>query len=122
MRRVLMLCVAAVCSASAQSVKTVDPGMTKAQVIERLGPPLAMRSTGPSTYLFFGNGCERACGMNDLVMLRNDSVVDAIFRSPTHKYSGVSSSPTAIPKEQAARGTDASASPAPAIAVRKAAP
>ncbi len=81
-------------SASAQEVeRSIDPGMSKAQVIERLGPPAAVRSFDSTTYLLYANGCERSCGMQDLVVLDNDSVVDAVFRSPLRHYTGTSSSP-----------------------------
>ena len=75
---------------------TVDPGMTRAQVEERLGKPKAERTTGNSTFLFYANGCVRECGMDDLVVLENDAVVDAIFRSPAHRYTGTSSSPAPL--------------------------
>jgi hypothetical protein len=45
--------------------------------------------------------------MDDLVLLENDAVVDAIFRSPERAYSGKSSSPRAIPAEVAVRGRPA---------------
>ncbi len=80
----------------AQAAATIDPGMTQAQVIERLGKPLSSRSYGSFTYMLFQNGCERKCGMNDLVVLDSDKVVDAIFRAKTRKYSGTSSSPQMI--------------------------
>jgi len=40
--------------------------------------------------------------MNDLVILRNDSVVDAIFRSPARHYTGKSSSPAPVSAKDAA--------------------
>ena len=40
--------------------------------------------------------------MTDLVVLRRDSVVDAIFRSNTRHYTGTSSSPMAISEQDAA--------------------
>ena len=91
-----------------ESVATVDPGMTKSQVIERLGQPASERTRGEHTYLFFQNGCERECGMSDLVMLRADTVIDAIFRSTQRRYSGTSSSPVAR-TPQVARTRNASA-------------
>lgn len=75
---------------------TIDPGMTRAQVEERLGPPKVVRTSGVATYLFFANGCARTCGMDDLVVLEGDAVTDAVFRSPSHHYTGQSSSPTAV--------------------------
>jgi hypothetical protein len=41
--------------------------------------------------------------MNDLVILKGDSVVDAIFRSPSRRYTGTSSSPAPISAEDAAK-------------------
>jgi outer membrane protein assembly factor BamE (lipoprotein component of BamABCDE complex) len=98
MRRVIVLsttllialAIAGVQGAAAQSI---DPGMTKSQVIERLGAPAAERSSGAYTYLFYQNGRERTAGMSDLVILQNDAVVDAIFRSAAREYTGSSSSP-----------------------------
>jgi outer membrane protein assembly factor BamE (lipoprotein component of BamABCDE complex) len=75
---------------------TIDPGMTKAQVIEKLGKPVTQRTTGTSTFLFYRNGEERKVGMNDIVTLESDKVTDAVFRSRARKYSGTSSSPSAI--------------------------
>ena len=82
----------------------IDPGMTRAQVIERLGAPATERASNGFTYLFFINGCERTCGMNDLVTLRGDSVVDAIFRAPHRSYSGRSTSPEQSRTPRANRG------------------
>ena len=84
-------------AASAQvRVGTIDPGMTRAQVEERLGPPKVVRTSGAATYLFYANGCARSCGMDDLVVLEQDAVTDAVFRSPAHRYTGQSSSPAAV--------------------------
>lgn len=88
---------------AAQAPKSIDPGMTQTQVVERLGEPTALRTSGTFTYLFYKNGCGRECGMDDLVLLENDAVVDAIFRSPERAYTGKSSSPRAIPADVAAR-------------------
>ena len=82
----------------------IDPGMTRAQVVELLGRPATERSSNGFTYLFFINGCERTCGMNDLVTLRGDSVVDAIFRAPHRQYTGRSSSPVQSRAPRANRG------------------
>ncbi len=81
---------------------TVSPGMRKTQVIAALGEPGIARTVGEDTYLFYTNSCGRQCGMNDLVVLHRDSVVDAIFRSPTRHYTGRSSSPTAVSAKAAA--------------------
>ena len=83
----------------------IDPGMTRAQVIELLGRPATERSSNGFTYLFFINGCERTCGMNDLVTLRGDSVTDAIFRAPHRQYSGRSSSPAQTRAARSGRGS-----------------
>ncbi len=74
----------------------IDPGMTRAEVVERLGKPLNERKAGAHTYLFYRNGCERTCGMNDLVLLDDGKVSDAIFRSAGRHYSGASSSPNGV--------------------------
>lgn len=72
---------------------TVDPGMSRDQVIATWGPPVAERANGPWTYLYFRNGCEVSCGTFDVVFLDSGQVVDAIVRGQGHHYSGVSSSP-----------------------------
>ena len=87
--------------ASAQDAKSIDPGMTQAQVAERLGAPAAIRTSGNFTYLFYKNACVKACGMDDVVILESDGVIDAMFRSPARQYTGVSSSPQALPAAQA---------------------
>lgn len=107
---VLALTLAPLAGARAQdSARVVDPGMSKAQVVARLGQPRAERASGRFTYLFFTNGCERTCGMSDLVVLQDGAVVDAVFRKPGRRYSGTSSSPAALPPSLArvvgARGT-----------------
>jgi hypothetical protein len=88
---------------AAQAPKSIDPGMSEAKVVERLGEPDATRSAGDFKYLFYRNGCIRQCGMDDVVILQKDSVVDAMFRSVERSYSGKSSSPRAIPADVAAR-------------------
>lgn len=88
-------------TAHAQAVATIDPGMTHAQVVAKLGEPLSSRSFEGHTYLLYRNGCEKTCGMNDLVVLDSGKVVDAIFRSPARKYSGTSSSPKMITRTEA---------------------
>jgi hypothetical protein len=96
------LAVALAGGATAQSPRSIDPGMTRAQVVERLGQPAAVRSSGGSTYLFYKNGCVRACGIDDVVILEGDGVVDAIFRSSERQYTGQSSSPRAVSATEAA--------------------
>jgi pyruvate/2-oxoglutarate dehydrogenase complex dihydrolipoamide acyltransferase (E2) component len=98
----ILFCVVAA-SAPAQAPRSIDPGMSQAQVVQRLGDPTLSRSSGDFTYLFYKNSCGKTCGMDDLVILHKDSVVDAMFRSPERAYSGKSSSPKSIPAEVAAR-------------------
>jgi hypothetical protein len=94
--------------AAQRAPRTIAPGMSRAQVVAALGAPTTARTVGDHSYLFYHNDCGRRCGMNDLVILRRDSVVDAIFRDPSRRYAGTSSSPAAIPaSEAAARGADA---------------
>ena len=101
----LTLAALATISLGAQAVPTIEPGMTQTQVEERLGQPAAVRTYGSFTYLLYRNGCEKKCGMNDLVVLDSNKVVDAVFRSAARKYAGTSSSPRAIPADEARRGT-----------------
>ena len=98
MRRVIVLSTALLIAIAAAGVQgaaaqSIDPGMTKAQVIERLGAPFTERTSGAYTYMFYQNGRERERGMSDLVTLHNNAVIDAIFRSPSRQYTGNSSSP-----------------------------
>ena len=97
-----LLCAIAAPSA-AQAQKSIDPGMSEAKVVERLGAADATRTAGDFKYLFYHNNCIRQCGMDDVVILQKDSVVDAMFRSADRSYTGKSSSPRAIPAEVAAR-------------------
>jgi hypothetical protein len=112
-----------------QPTRTISPGMSRAQVEAALGAPAAMRtSANNESYLYYNNGCARECGMNDLVVLRGDSVVDAIFRSPDRHYTGKSSSPTEFvevevtPRKHKAAKKPAPAAKAPAVAAKPAAP
>ncbi|MHB1862391.1 MAG: hypothetical protein ACYCVL_05410 [Gemmatimonadaceae bacterium] len=101
--RALSMVVLATSLAAAQkpAPRAIDPGMNLAQVTQRLGRPAVTRTAGDYTYLFYPNSCGRRCGMNDLVVLKKDAVVDAIFRSPERRYTGTSSSPVAIPPDRA---------------------
>jgi hypothetical protein len=91
---------------------SIDPGMTKDQVIARLGKPSSEHSSGSSTYLYYPNGQEKKVGMSDMVALQDGKVVDAVFRSSSRKYSGKSSSPAAISTEDAvAKGNGGKAPP-----------
>src|SRR3954454_13341802 len=75
-----LLCAPAACLSQDQA-HTIAPGMSESQVVQALGKPATRRAVGERTYLFYVNSCGRRCGMNDLVVLARDSVVDAIFRS-----------------------------------------
>jgi hypothetical protein len=94
MRRLVVAALFAFPLAVHAQASTVSPGMSHAQVVAALGEPATSRTASEYTYLFYKNDCGRTCGMNDLVVLRRDSVVDAIFRSPARHYTGTSSSPT----------------------------
>lgn len=72
---------------------TIAPGMSQQDVAALWGPASAVRHAGAFTYLHYPNGCERSCGTDDVVILQNDKVVDAILRWAGHGYSGQSSSP-----------------------------
>jgi hypothetical protein len=87
-----LLCLPTVLLAQ-QADHVISPGMSRAQVVAALGTPATQRTASEFTYMFYQNACGRECGMNDLVILRNDSVSDAIFRSPSRHYTGTSSSP-----------------------------
>jgi hypothetical protein len=123
-----LLCLPTVLLAQ-QADHIVSPGMSRAQVVSALGAPATQRTASEFTYMFYPNACGRECGMNDLVILRNDSVSDAIFRSPNRHYTGTSSSPEQMTPAVAPRGprpaarpmtirdtTTAKAAPAPAKA------
>ena len=88
--------------AGAQGASAISPGMSRAKVVAALGAPTTERTVAEFRYLFYRNSCGKECGMNDLVILRNDAVVDAIFRSPSRRYTGQSSSPAPISAKDAA--------------------
>jgi hypothetical protein len=116
MRRVIVLSTALLIAIAAAGVQgaaaqSIDPGMTKSQVIERLGAPAAERSTGAYTYLFYQNGREYTVGMSDLVILQHGAVVDAIFRSAAREYTGRSSSPEGVMPANSATGGERLAMP-----------
>jgi hypothetical protein len=83
-------------SAQSKPVVAVDPGMTKEQVIDRLGDPSEESHAGSFTYLMYDNECGQKCGMDDLVVLERGIVTDAVFRSGKRTYTGRSSSPSAL--------------------------
>ncbi|MGH7591742.1 MAG: hypothetical protein ACREOE_10305 [Gemmatimonadales bacterium] len=75
------------------SVPTIAPGMTVAEVEAAWGKAGVTRTDGDQTFLFYGNDCLKRCGTFDVVMLQDGKVVDAIVRASYHRYSGTSSSP-----------------------------
>lgn len=72
---------------------TIAPGMSQEDVAALWGRASAVRHAGEYSYLHYPNGCELSCGTDDVVILQNDKVVDAIVRWRGHGYSGESSSP-----------------------------
>ena len=108
MRAVItVLCISAISASAvgAQTSATIDPGMTREQVVAKIGEPLSSRSYQGFTYLLYKNGCEKKCGMNDLVVLDSGKVVDAVFRAKGRAYSGTSSSPKMISASEAKHGS-----------------
>lgn len=103
MRRLLsiaLLAAAAAGTARAQGA-SIDPGMSREQVIAKLGRPVSEHSSGARTYLYYANGDEKKYGMHDFVALEDGKVIDAVFRSNARKYNGKSSSPAPVPPEAA---------------------
>ena len=98
---------------TAQGRGTIAPGMSRAKVVAVLGRPTTERTVSEFRYLFYQNACGKACGMNDLVILRNDGVIDAIFRSPSRHYTGTSSSPAPISAKDAADRESSGAAKSP---------
>jgi hypothetical protein len=92
---VLVLATPRPAAAQAKPV-AIDPGMTKDQVVERLGEPSEESHTGSFTYMMYDNECGQKCGMDDLVVLERGIVTDAVFRSGKRRYTGQSSSPSAL--------------------------
>jgi hypothetical protein len=114
--RILILLALALHAAvlSAQGPATISPGMSRAKVVAALGSPSTERTVAEFRYLFYRNDCGSRCGMNDLVILRNDGVVDAILRSPARRYTGTSSSPAPVSARDAAeRAPSAGATKSP---------
>ena len=96
---VMMASLLAAGALPAQAV--VDPGMSRAQVVAKLGKPNVERAADSLVFLFYRNAVERRVGMSDIVVLVGDKVVDAVFRSGARRYSGSSSSPAPIPADVA---------------------
>jgi outer membrane protein assembly factor BamE (lipoprotein component of BamABCDE complex) len=113
--RLALLVVAVAGSASAQA--SIDPGMTRDQVVAKLGKPTSEHSSGSATFLYYQNGQEKKMGMSDMVALDSGKVVDAVFRSSARRYTGKSSSPAPVSAEAAIAKGNGGKAP-----VRKAAP
>ena len=123
MRLLILLLLAAHASVLSAQGATISPGMTRARVVAVLGTPSTERTVAEFRYLFYRNDCGARCGMNDLVILKNDGVVDAIFRSPTRRYAGVSSSPAPVSaRDAAARAPRAGAPRSPSAGRARMAP
>jgi outer membrane protein assembly factor BamE (lipoprotein component of BamABCDE complex) len=88
-------------SPGARAPASIDPGMTRDQVVAKLGKPASEHSSGTKTYLYYANGREKSVGMSDMVAIEDGKVVDAVFRSGNRKYTGTSSSPRPISAEAA---------------------
>jgi outer membrane protein assembly factor BamE (lipoprotein component of BamABCDE complex) len=88
-------------SASPFAQAAIDPGMTRDQVVAKLGKPASEHTSGSAIFLYYANGQEKKMGMSDLVALENGKVVDAVFRSSARAYTGKSSSPAPVPAEAA---------------------
>lgn len=93
MTRATMLALAllAGCAASAAAQAPVKPGMNAEQVTAAWGAPTATRTRGDYTYMSYPSSCMPACGTQDVVILKNGVVVDAVARSSNHVYDGQSS-------------------------------
>lgn len=74
---------------SASAAQTVRAGMTESQVRSALGAPAATRRAPDGwSYLFYLNGCAVRCGSDDVVFLREDRVVTAVFRTARRRFAG----------------------------------
>lgn len=124
MRKLLsiaLLVAAAAGTARAQGA-SIDPGMSREQVIAKLGRPISEHSSGARTYLYYSNGDEKKYGMHDFVALEDGKVIDAVFRSSARKYNGKSSSPAPVPVEAAIAKGHGGRMPVKHEPVEKAAP
>jgi hypothetical protein len=94
LRVMLVSAVLAAPAAAQDGPVLIEPGMSQEQVVARLGHPVVERHAGIRTYLTFDNDCGKSCGGDDLVILDNDAVTDAVFRTGRRRYAGVSSATT----------------------------
>ncbi len=79
---------AALAVGSPAAAQTISQGMTTAQVRSALGDPVAVRTAGDWSYLYYLNGCAVRCGSDDVVFVQNDRVVAAVFRTARRRYTG----------------------------------
>jgi hypothetical protein len=85
------------CVAVAQTKPvSIDPGMTKEQVLARLGNPSEESHSGSFTYLLYNSDCGAKCRQDDLVVLERGVVTDAVFQSGKRAYTGQSTQPSAL--------------------------
>jgi hypothetical protein len=94
MTRTTMLLAASLLASAATTARAqapVRPGMTAEQVAAAWGAPTSTRTRGAFTYLNYPSSCMPACGTQDVVILQDGKVVDAIARSSNHPYDGPSS-------------------------------
>ncbi|MFI5235876.1 MAG: hypothetical protein ACHQXA_09210 [Gemmatimonadales bacterium] len=80
-------------AAPADSIATIKPGMTLAEVEAAWGRASTKHVVGGHMFLYYTNDCAKSCGTLDVVILENGRVTDAIVRASYHRYDGVSSSP-----------------------------
>jgi hypothetical protein len=90
-----VLMVPCVAAAQAKPV-SIDPGMTKEQVLARLGNPSEETHSGSFTYLLYNSDCGAKCRQDDLVVLERGVVTDAVFQSGKRTYTGHSEQPSAL--------------------------
>lgn len=83
--------------AQSPSAVSIDPGMTREEVLARLGTPNGESHFGSFTYLFYENGCVVKCGVDDVVVLDQNIVTDAVFRSPKRTFTGANVPATSLP-------------------------
>lgn len=91
------LMVAGVSARVALAQASIDPGMTREEVLARLGTPNGESHFGSFTYLFYENGCAVKCGVDDVVVLDKNIVTDAVFHSSKRTFTGVSGPATSLP-------------------------
>jgi hypothetical protein len=89
MRRSLIPGVLLACAAATPlaAQETITAGMSRHEVVALLGDPAAERRSGDATFLFYASRCEPTCAANDLVVMRDGRVADAILVSPGRRYS-----------------------------------